>query len=231
VTPGFVSTALTAPARWSAGVPVDLGRDEARDRARLELADPAYNAEPPLLQRIVEWVLEHVGELLSRTAGALSGPVGLAVLLALLALVAVVVLRRTGPPARRARTGGVLFGTRRRSAAENRADADAAAARNDWRVAVIERYRAVVAELEERGVIDPRPGRTADEAAADAGAFLPAVAADLGAGARLFDAVHYGNRPATADNDATLRRLDDAARAARPRHSPPPVGTGLAVPS
>ena len=75
--------------------------------------------------------------------------------------------------------------------------------RNDWRVAVVERYRAVVAELEERGVIDPRPGRTADEAAADAGAVLPAVAADLGAGARLFDAVHYGNRPASADNDAT----------------------------
>jgi hypothetical protein len=231
VTPGFVSTALTAPAGWSAGVPVDLGRDDARERARLELADPAYNAEPPLLQRIVEWVLELVGELFARTTGALSGPVGLAVLLALLALVAVVVLRRTGPPARRALTAGSLFAARRRSAAEHRAEADAAAARGDWRVAVVERFRAVVAGLEERGVIDPRPGRTADEAAADAGAVLPAVADDLGAGARLFDAVHYGNRPATADDDAALRRLDDAARAARPRHSPAPVGTGPAVPS
>jgi hypothetical protein len=231
VTPGFVSTALTAPAPWSAGVPVDLGRDEARERARLELADPAYNAEPPLLQRIVEWVLEHVGELLSRTAGALSGPVGLAVLLALLTLVAVVVLRRTGPPARRALTAGSLFAVRRRSAAEYRAEADAAAARGDWRVAVVERYRAVIAGLEERGVIDPRPGRTADEAAADAGAVLPAVATELAVGARLFDAVHYGDRSATADDDAALRRLDDAARAARPRLSAAPVGTGPAAPS
>ncbi|HET6728180.1 MAG TPA: DUF4129 domain-containing protein [Jiangellaceae bacterium] len=230
MTPGFVSAALTAPARWSAGVPVDLGRDEARERARVELADPVYY-EPPLLQRIIEWLLERVSELFARTAGALSGPVGLAVLLGLLALVTVVVVRRVGPPARRARTAGVMFATRRRSSAEHRAEADAAAARRDWRVAVVERYRAVVAGLEERGVIDPRPGRTADEAAADAGAVLPAVATDLGAGARLFDAVHYGNRPATADDDASLRRLDDAARTTRPARSSTPVGAGPAVPS
>ena len=231
MTPGFISTALTAPARWSAGVPVDLGRDDARERARLELADPAYDAEPPLLERVVEWVLERVSELLSRTAGALSGPAGVAVLLGLLALVAVIVLRRTGPPARRAPTAGALFAARRRSAAEHRAGADAAAARGDWRAAVVERYRAVVAGLEERGVIDSRPGRTADEAAADAGAVLPAVATDLGAGARLFDAVHYGNRPATADDDAALRRLDDAARTTRPARSAAPVGERPAVPS
>jgi hypothetical protein len=231
VTPGFVSTALTAPTRWSAGVPVDLGRDEARERARLELADPAYDAEPPLLQRMVEWVLEHISELFARTAGALSGPVGLAVLLGLLALVAVVVVRRTGPPARRAPTAGALFAARRRSAAEHRAEADAAAARRDWRAAVVERYRAVVAGLEERGVIDPRPGRTADEAAADAGAVLPVVATDLDAGARLFDAVHYGNRSANVDDDAVLRRLDDAVRTTRPTRSAAPVGAGPAVPS
>ncbi|MGH8825288.1 MAG: DUF4129 domain-containing protein [Jiangellaceae bacterium] len=223
--------ALTAPARWAAGVPVDLGRDEARERARLELADPVYDAEPPLLQRVVEWVLERIDELFSRAAGAISGPVGLLVLLGLLALVAVVVLRRTGPLARRAPTPGAVFSTGRHSAAEHRAEADAAAMRGDWRVAVVERYRAAVAGLEERGVLDPRPGRTADEAAADAGALLPAVAADLGAGARLFDAVHYGNRSATADDDAALRRLDDAARATRPTRSPTPVGAGPAVPS
>ena len=198
---------------------------------RLELADPAYNAEPPLLQRIVEWVLEHVAnrsparQVPSLRAGRPGRPARTA------GTGLPVVLRRTGLPARRARTGGVLFGTRRRSAAEHRADADVASARNDWRVAVVERYRAVVAELEERGVIDPRArpdgrrgGRRRRRRSAR-GRRRP------GRGARLFDAVHYGNRPASADNDATLRRLDDAARAARPRHSPPPVGTGLAVPS
>jgi hypothetical protein len=79
-------------------------------------------------------------------------------------------------------------------------------------------------------VIDPRPGRTADEAAADAGAVLPVVATDLDAGARLFDAVHYGNRSANADDDAALRRLDDAARTTRPTRSAAPVA-GPAVPT
>ncbi len=231
MTPGLVSAALTAPARWAAGVPVDLGRDEARERARLELADPVYDAEPPLLQRVIEWVLERINELFSRTAGTLSGPVGLAVLLGLLVLVAVIVLRRVGPLARRAPTAEALFSTGRRSAAEYRADADAAAARGDWRAAVVGRYRAVIAGLEERGVLDPRAGRTADEAAADAGAALPPVATDLAAGARLFDRVHYGDRSASAADDGALRRLDDATRTARPSRSPAPVGGAPAVPS
>ncbi len=65
---------------WLADVPVDLGRDEAQDLARRELADPSYDAEPSLLQRAVEWLFEQLSELLSRTTGALSGWVGVAVL-------------------------------------------------------------------------------------------------------------------------------------------------------
>ena len=231
MTPVHVSTALMTLVGWPADVPVDLGRDEARERARLELADPVYDAEPPLLQRVVEWVLQLLGELFSSTAGVLSGPIGVAVLVGLLVLVVVVVLRRTGPLARRAPTTGVLFSPGWRTADEHRRDADAAAARGDWRAAVVERYRAVIAGLEERGMLDRRPDRTADEAAAAAGTVLPAIGPRLTAGARLFDRVLYGNRSATADDDAALRRLDDDARTARPSRSPAPAGTGPAVPS
>ncbi|HEX6577528.1 MAG TPA: DUF4129 domain-containing protein, partial [Jiangellaceae bacterium] len=119
----------------------------------------------------------------------------------------------------------------RRTADEYRRNADAAAARGDWRAAVVERFRAVIAGLEERGVLDRRPDRTADEAAADAGTALPSIDAPLAAGARLFDGVLYGDLSATADDDAALRRLDDDARTARPSRSPAPAGTGPAVPS
>ena len=47
---------------------------------------------------------------------------------------------------------------------------------------MIERYRALVRSLEERGLVDERPGRTADEAAAEGAAALPTAAGLLPAG-------------------------------------------------
>ena len=208
-------SALVAAASWWVEVPVDLGREEARDLARRELADPVYDAEPSWWQQAVEWVVDRIDDLLSGAAGALEGWVGIAITLALLGIVAAVVIYRVGPMARRASTGEPVFDGARRTAAEHRAAADAAAGRGDWSTAVVERYRAVVAGLEERGVLDPRPGRTADEAAAEGGSALPGVAHDLGIGAVLFDRVRYGGRSATPADDGTLRRLDDAVRATR----------------
>ncbi|MGH8970009.1 MAG: DUF4129 domain-containing protein, partial [Actinomycetes bacterium] len=76
--------------------------------------------------------------------------------------------------------------------------------------------RAVVRGLEERSLLEPRPGRTADEAAAEGGAVLPDCARDLRQGAAIFDDVWYGGRAATAASHETLRRLDDRVRASRP---------------
>ena len=84
-----------------------------------------------------------------------------------------------------------------RSAAEHRADAERAAAAGDWEEAVRQRFRALVRALEERDVLDERPGRTADEAAAEAARSMPASAAELAWAARQFDDVAYGGRHAT----------------------------------
>jgi hypothetical protein len=217
VTLVLVLTRLAAlVTEWRADVPVELGRDEARELAVRELADPAYDAEPPLPQRVVEWILDWIQELIGRTAGALGSGVGVALLVAVLMLVVAVVVLRMGPLAKRGSRSDPLFPAGQKTAAEYRAAADSAAARADWSTAVIERYRAVVAAFEERGVLDPRPGRTADEAAAEAGAVLTAVAGDLTAASRLFDGVRYGGRVATVADDGLMRRLDQAARAARP---------------
>ena len=211
------------------GVPVELGRDEARVRARVELADPSYDADPSLLERAIAWVLEQLGRLVTASAEVSPGTwVGLGLLLALLAVAVVVVRRRIGPVARSAGRDDPLFGSRPRSAAEHRAAADDAAARGDWDLAVVERFRAVVRGLEERAVLDARPGRTADEAAREAGAQLTAVAAGLQAGARAFDDVRYGGRPAGRADHERLEALDVAVRrerlaTARTRATPQPV--------
>jgi hypothetical protein len=109
-----------------------------------------------------------------------------------------------------------LFVGRARSSDEHRAAADAAAARGAWADAVRERLRAIVRGVEERGVLDARPGRTADEAAAEAGAVLRSCADDLRRAARLFDDVWYGGRTATQASDEEMRRIDAAVRSARP---------------
>lgn len=222
---------LAVAVRWAAEVPVDLGRDEARELARRELADPAYDAKPSLMQRMIEWISDRVDEVLSQTAG-LDGRVAIVVLVALLLLVAAVVVRRVGPMARRAASRAPMFDGTGRRAVDYRAAAESAARRGDWSTAVVERYRAVVAGMEERGILAPRPGRTADEAAAEGGSALPAVAADLAAGSWLFDGVRYGGRTAAQPDDESLRRLDDAVRAARPdRSAAAGTGTPLAAPT
>jgi hypothetical protein len=137
--------------------------------------------------------------------------------LALLAVVVLVALRVAGPVQRSGRVARAgVFGSAVLSAQEHRVAADAAAADGRWQVAVQERFRAVVRSLEERALVDARPGATADEVAAQAASALPDLAADLSAAARLFDDVTYGHHGAAADSDVRLRELDAAVASARP---------------
>ena len=70
-------------------------------------------------------------------------------------------------------------------------------------------------ELEARGALDPRPGRTAGEVARDGGAAVPAVADDLRRAARVFDEVWYGGRPADAASYAALVAVDARVASSR----------------
>ena len=201
-----------------ASVPVELGRDEAAQLAREELAKQVYrDAGPGLVERLVRWLLEQAGRLLDGAAGVSPGGyAGLVVVLLLVAAAIVAVRLKVGPLGRRATREQALFVGRARTAAQHRAAADAHAAAGAWAEAVRERLRAVVRSLEERAVLDERPGRTADEAAAEAGRALPSCAAGLRSAAVLFDEVWYGGRPAGPESYAALRDLDAQVQAARP---------------
>ena len=201
-----------------ASVPVDLGRDEAAQLAREELAKQVYrDAGPGLVERLVRWLLEQAGRLLDGAAGVSPGGYsGLVVVLLLVAAAVVAVRLKVGPLGRRAAREEALFVGRTRTAAQHRAAADAHAAAGAWAEAVRERLRAVVRSLEERAVLDERAGRTADEAAAEAGRALPSCAARLRAAAVLFDEIWYGGRPAGPESYAALRDLDAQVQAARP---------------
>ncbi|WP_129667430.1 DUF4129 domain-containing protein [Phytoactinopolyspora endophytica] len=209
---------------------IELDREEARELAREELSQPGYNRDVSLPARILEWILEQFNRLVSGAADAIPGGLGTVILLAAVVAVAILVVLRTGPLARR-KAGGTatVFSETRRTSAEHRAAADDAARIQDWTTAVLERFRAVAVVLEERGVVEPRSDWTADELARHAGERLPDAASRLRAGARLFDHVHYGGHTATSDDDAAMRELDDEARHARPQTATA-SGPSLAVP-
>jgi hypothetical protein len=189
----------------------ELSREAAREAARTELSRPEYaDAQPPLLVRLAGRAVTFVLDLLDRAAaGAPGGRLGVVLLVLLLAAAVAVVLSRVGPLARRTAPPPVFAAGRERSADEHRAAAQDAALQERWADAVRERLRAVVRDLEARGVLDPRPGRTAGEVARDGGAALPAVAAELRQAAATFDEVWYGGRPADASSYAALVAVDE----------------------
>jgi hypothetical protein len=190
-------------------VPVDIGRDEAQQLAERELLNPLYaNAEPPWWQRVSSWAWEQFTELLNRLGGATSNRLWLVVLVAVIVLIVFVIMRRTGGVQRRRAEAGQVFTDRSFSAADHRERAERAASAGDWSEAVIEGFRAVVRQLEERGALDQRAGRTADEAARDAAVVFGELGSDLGVAARSFDEVAYGDRTGTAEAYAQITSLD-----------------------
>jgi hypothetical protein len=211
-------------------VPVRIGRDEARELAERELADPVYDDDPSLFEQAVEWTLDRLDDLLLGAAEVSPGQwLALLALIAVLAGVVVVLVRDVRSRARRVtETQPGVFATVR-SAAEHFAAADAAAARAEWTIAVTERFRGIVRRLDERQIIDVPAGSTAEEVTREAGRRLPALAEELVRAALLFDRVRYGGVAASYDDDVFLRSLADDCARAQPRAEPVATG-GLVAP-
>lgn len=201
----------------AAEVPVVPDADQAREWAREELADPLYHQRPSLLSQAIDWIMEQLNRMFE-AAGNVDVRLASLVLGFLVVVGVAVVLLVAGPVrrSRRQRQSAEVFTDDDRTAAEMRASADAFAAAGRWNEATLDRFRAILRSLEERAVLDERPGWTADEASAVAASVLPPCADDLRAASRLFDDVCYGDRAAGPDDDAWLRGVDERVQAARP---------------
>ncbi|MFI9650532.1 DUF4129 domain-containing protein [Streptomyces sp. NPDC052040] len=210
-----------APVLWRADgtPPVTVPRDPAREAARRELAKRMYHEnDPGLVRRALNAFWDWVGGLLDSASSATPGGlVGLLVIVLAAAALLGALWWRLGTPRRTPPSSAALFEDHPRSAAEHRAAAEAHAAQSHWSQAVQERMRAVVRALEERALLDVHPGRTADEAAIEAGHALPGHADRLRAAARDFDDVAYGGRSADEGTYRRLAALDDDLARTRPR--------------
>jgi Domain of unknown function (DUF4129) len=191
---------------------IDIDRDAAHEAAQHELAKPIY-PKASLTDRLVDWIDELLNKLVAQGASLPGGWFTMSVLLILLAIAVAVAVRIARRAMRTSRGGrSSLFGEHVLSAAEHRATAEQFAAVGDWSAAIRHRVRAVARQLEESAVLDPVPGRTANELARDAGQAIPNLAAQLRSAAEAFNDVTYGERPGTEPPYRMITDLDDHLR-------------------
>ncbi|WP_448629919.1 DUF4129 domain-containing protein [Cellulomonas soli] len=211
----------------AAGVPVDPDAPTARRWAADELARSEYHRSRSLLSRLLDWIGRQFDGAPSIGLPPWQAALVIVVVLVVVALVAFWV---TGPVrvSRARRTVELLADDDSRTAAQLRAAADAAAARGEHRLAVLERFRALVRSLEERTLLEARPGRTAHEVADEAGRRLPDAATDLVQAGHLFDDVAYGGLAADAEQDRWLTALDARLRDLRAVRPGAPAETAAA---
>lgn len=188
---------------------IDIDRDTAHDAAQRELDKPIY-PKGSISQRINEWVHELLYRIIEKGSSMPGGWLTITVLL-IVSIAAIVVAVRIARRTIRTRRDGdyQLFDAGQLTAAQHRAIAERFAAEENWTAAIRHRLRAVARGLEESGTLDPAPGRTANELAADAAERLPGLAAELSQSANAFNDVTYGARPGTRDAYQLIVDLDD----------------------
>lgn len=205
-----------------------IGRDPAQRLARQELSRAVYHQRPSIPSVIAHAIRSFLTWIFDRASQFTPGGSWTVVALVALAAVLVVLAIRIGPLARTARRAAPVRdpGSRPLTAAQLRDAAIERAAEGDYSTAILHRLRAIAASCEERGVLAPDAGRTADELATQAGALFRGHADSLTAAARLFDEILYGDRTGTADGYARLCDLDDALAALSPGRATAPVAVG-----
>ncbi len=206
-----------------ARVPADLpapSTDPARVKDLTQQILRRGEFQPPRrtpLQAAWHWLSTEVGKLLARLfgGGGFASDSGAVIVVAVVAAVVVAlvvasVVRRGHGRRPRRPPAAVLRGQGpARSPAAWRAEAAAHDAAGRWRDALRCRYRALVAELAGRGVVDEIPGRTSGEYRSDVNALVPAAAAAFDGATDLFEQAWYGDRPTGREDQA---RFDDLAR-------------------
>lgn len=209
--------------------PIDLGRSEAAREAARELARGSYDDATGALKHAVGEGLVAALRWLLGSAQGHTGTTGVVVVGAVVVLLGVLLtgLHRLGAPRRS--TGAprdTALGGPALTAAHLRARSAAAAAAGNWNAAVLAGFRAVAAELVERGVLAAVPGLTAAELVEAVLPALPDTAGPLRSAAAVFGAVSYGNLRAGPDDAATVSAADLAVRRALTsggsRTTPPP---------
>jgi Domain of unknown function (DUF4129) len=198
---------------WNVPVPARSGAAVRAMAARI-LAERQFRQSEDLWQRLVAWLDAHLHVQVPSFFGGTWVPfVVIAVLVAVAAAVAFFAFRNGSlRRVRRARRTGVVVTEQDRalSAEQWRQEADRLAAEGNYREALRCRYRALVAELADRRLIDQVPGRTSGDYERAVRALVPEAAEQFSSVTRLFERCWYGHEASDAKTQVVF---DEAARA------------------
>jgi hypothetical protein len=183
--------------------------EEAESLLRRELFKPEYH-EQNLLQQVLSWIDRRVSSGLDAASSAppLSAFAAMVVLVLLVGAIAWM-LSRARATARSEKEHRAVLTDEKISAAQLRARAEQAFAEERFEDAVVDAYRALAVRQVERGRLDDTPGATAHEVARALADEYPHQRPRVDASAAIFDAVLYGDRPASRDQAAGVLALDD----------------------
>lgn len=199
--------------------PLAPSGDVAHGWLTRELAKPAYADQRSLLQRLWDWAMDRLQDLLDGVGSALPLYVLIPLLLVIAGLVVFGLTRlrgnRSAKPTEQHR--GVLTDVTL-TADQLRHRAARSAADGAHSAAFVDYFRALARRAEERALLISQPGRTAHEVGAELAPFFPGQVDGLHAAATHFDLVRYGGVDATPDDVERIRSLDQAVEQARPQH-------------
>jgi hypothetical protein len=201
-------------------IPIEPDADTARQWVVDELSKDAYDATGrSWLQRLLDWV-QSLFERIDKASGGLefAGVPGAVVAIVLAAvLVAIIILIVWGPmrASRRRKASHVVFEDDVRDSKAMRSAAEDAAARGDWTLAVIERFRGIVRDVEQSGWVPVFPGMTAHEFVTHAGMRVPSLAGELDWAGDIFDRIRYGHDAGSSAHYERMVALDGETASAR----------------
>lgn len=175
--------------------------------SRSEFQGPPRSIVDRVLDYVSELISEAIGGVIGGGRGSLAGFILFVVLLGALVFVWIrFVPTMSRDPGARADGATAVAGRR---AVDWTAEADAAAAAGRWRDALRCRYRALIARLSERGVIEEVAGRTAGEYRHELHRALPVAAPDFSRATELFELAWYGDQSTdTGDHDRFVELSD-----------------------
>lgn len=204
------------PWSWSPQRALDPTPAQARQWLSDELRGADY--QDPWLTSVIRWVLDHLRALFDGASGANSAVSP--VITVVVALVVIALIVWVLPKVRResavARTDGAVLDDLTITAGTYRKLAAQALAEGRYDDAVLDGFRAIAKDTNDRTLLDDAPSRTAHEVSLALAPPFPDHADRLAQAADVFDAVRYGHRRATADQAGQVQRLDTELVRTRP---------------
>jgi len=189
--------------------PLDPSGDDARSALRRELARPEYH-DTDLVQRVRDWLVRFFDDGVAAVSDLSGVPAFLLLVLLVGLLVAIGLLVSRARRTTRVRDRSAPALTDETvTAAQLRARAEAALADGRLDDALLDGFRALAVRQVERDRVEDLPQATAHELAAALGAAFEGHRDRIARAADAFDAVLYGDRPATREQATGVLGLDD----------------------